>query len=212
MPTTSLGQPTSSTSAASKCSTEKRLLASPAWTMGRSKSAAAMLPLEKSLARSPVRRRPSLAFRRIPSEPSYPANLIISPGGTPKLPPALSIHWPHPRIFHSSSYISSAEAFFSSLPQSSEPLRIAVIGAGQSATEVLLDLHSRLNSIALPAGKKHVLDMIFRKGSLKPSDDSPFSNEIFDPACELPCMYSHCIRALTYVHSHRLHVWTAYSA
>ncbi|RPD66153.1 lysine/ornithine N-monooxygenase [Lentinus tigrinus ALCF2SS1-7] len=109
-------------------------------------------------------------------------NLIISPGGTPKLPPALSIHWPHPRIFHSSAYISSADSFFASIPQTSEPLRIAVIGAGQSATEVLLDLQSRLNTLALPAGKKHVLDMIFRKGSLKPSDDSPFSNEIFDPA------------------------------
>ncbi|KAI0721074.1 L-lysine 6-monooxygenase (NADPH-requiring)-domain-containing protein [Cerioporus squamosus] len=109
-------------------------------------------------------------------------NLIISPGGTPKLPPALSVHWPHPRIFHSSSYISSADAFFASISQTSEPLRIAVVGAGQSATEVLLDLHSRLNSLSLPPGKKHVLDMIFRKGSLKPSDDSPFSNEIFDPA------------------------------
>ncbi|TFK91048.1 lysine/ornithine N-monooxygenase [Polyporus arcularius HHB13444] len=109
-------------------------------------------------------------------------NLIISPGGSPKLPPALSVHWPHPRIFHSSSYISSADAFFASISQTSEPLRIAVVGAGQSATEVLLDLQSRLNALPLPSGKKHVLDMIFRKGSLKPSDDSPFSNEIFDPA------------------------------
>ncbi|KAI0748140.1 L-lysine 6-monooxygenase (NADPH-requiring)-domain-containing protein [Daedaleopsis nitida] len=109
-------------------------------------------------------------------------NLIVSPGGTPKLPPALTVHWPHPRIFHSSSYISSADTFFSSLPGSSEPLRIAVIGAGQSATEVLLDLHGRLNALPVSGGRKHELDMIFRKGSLKPSDDSPFSNEIFDPA------------------------------
>ncbi len=109
----------------------------------------------------------------------------MSPGGTPKLPPALAAHWPHPRIYHSASYISSAEAFFSSVASTSDPLRIAVIGAGQSATEVLLDLHSRLNALPTSNGRKHELDMIFRKGSLKPSDDSPFSNEIFDPACKL---------------------------
>ncbi|PIL24011.1 hypothetical protein GSI_13762 [Ganoderma sinense ZZ0214-1] len=108
-------------------------------------------------------------------------NIILSPGGSPKLPPALSILAPHPRIIHSASYISSADTFFSSLPSSTEPLRIAVIGAGQSSTEVLLDLHNRLNTLPISDGKKHELDMIFRKGSLKPSDDTPFSNEIFDP-------------------------------
>ena len=109
---------------------------------------------------------------------------MISPGCSPKLPPALAIHYPHPRVVHSSGYIPAAEAFFSSLPRNSEPLRIAVIGAGQSSTEVLLDLHSRLNALYVSDGRKHQLDMIFRKGSLKPSDDTPFSNEIFDPACK----------------------------
>ncbi|KAI1795864.1 L-lysine 6-monooxygenase (NADPH-requiring)-domain-containing protein [Ganoderma leucocontextum] len=108
-------------------------------------------------------------------------NIILSPGGSPKLPPALSVLSPHPRIIHSASYISSADAFFSSLRSTSQPLRIAVIGAGQSSTEVLLDLHNRLNSLPISGGNKHELDMIFRKGSLKPSDDTPFSNEIFDP-------------------------------
>ena len=46
---------------------------------------------------------------------------------------------------------------------------------------MLLDLHNRLNTLPTSNGKKHELDMIFRKGSLKPSDDTPFSNEIFDP-------------------------------
>ncbi|KAI0362120.1 lysine/ornithine N-monooxygenase [Trametes cingulata] len=109
-------------------------------------------------------------------------NLILSPGGTPKLPPALSVIAPHPRVIHSAYYLSAVEEFFASIPQSSEPLRIAVIGAGQSSTEVLLDLHSRLSSLPVSGGRKHELDMIFRKGSLKPSDDTPFSNEIFDPA------------------------------
>ncbi|TBU35962.1 L-lysine 6-monooxygenase (NADPH-requiring)-domain-containing protein [Dichomitus squalens] len=109
-------------------------------------------------------------------------SIILSPGGSPKLPPALSVLWPHPRIVHTSSYISSADGFFSTLPHTSEPLRIAVIGAGQSSTEIILDLHSRLNAVPISGGRKHELDMIFRKGSLKPSDDSPFSNEIFDPS------------------------------
>ena len=113
-------------------------------------------------------------------------NIIISPGGTPKLPPALAAVAPHPRVIHSAYYLSAVDKFFASIPQNGEPLRIAVIGAGQSSTEVLLDLHSRLNSLSVTGGRKHQLDMIFRRGSLKPSDDTPFSNEIFDPASELP--------------------------
>ncbi|KAH9901402.1 L-lysine 6-monooxygenase (NADPH-requiring)-domain-containing protein [Cubamyces lactineus] len=109
-------------------------------------------------------------------------NIIISPGGTPKLPPALTAVAPHPRIIHSAYYLSAVDKFFASIPQNGEPLRIAVIGAGQSSTEVLLDLHSRLNALSVTSGRKHQLDMIFRRGSLKPSDDTPFSNEIFDPA------------------------------
>ncbi|KAL1947917.1 hypothetical protein VTO73DRAFT_13641 [Trametes versicolor] len=108
-------------------------------------------------------------------------NIILSPGGTPKLPPALAVIAPHPRVIHSAHYLSAVDAFFASLPQTSEPLRIAVIGAGQSSTEVLLDLYNRLNALPACSGGKHELDMIFRKGSLKPSDDTPFSNEIFDP-------------------------------
>ncbi|CDO68275.1 hypothetical protein BN946_scf184799.g2 [Trametes cinnabarina] len=109
-------------------------------------------------------------------------NIILSPGGTPKLPPALSVVAPHPRIIHSAYYLSAVEDFFASVPHDGKPLRIAVIGAGQSSTEVLMDLHSRLNTLPVSGGRKHELEMIFRKGSLKPSDDTPFSNEIFDPA------------------------------
>ncbi|KAI0831322.1 lysine/ornithine N-monooxygenase [Trametes gibbosa] len=108
-------------------------------------------------------------------------NIILSPGGTPKFPPALSVLAPHPRIIHSAYYLSAVDKFFASISQSSKPLRIAVIGAGQSSTEVLLDLYTRLNSRTVPSDCKHELEMIFRKGSLKPSDDTPFSNEIFDP-------------------------------
>jgi len=64
------------------------------------------------------------------------------------------------------------------------PLRIAVLGSGQSAAEVLLDLHQRLTGMGVDAGQAHDLHLIIRGGSLKPSDDSPFVNEIFNPECE----------------------------
>lgn len=70
------------------------------------------------------------------------------------------------------------------LLRQSRPLRIAVVGSGQSAAEVTLNLRERLS------GTCHEIDMIMRRGSLKPSDDSPFANEIFDPACES------CLRSL----------------
>ncbi|KAH9812412.1 L-ornithine-N-5-monooxygenase-like protein [Melampsora americana] len=56
-------------------------------------------------------------------------------------------------------------------------LRIAVIGGGQSAAETLLDTFNRLNKIKLDSE----IDLVIRKGHLHPSDDSAFSNEIFDP-------------------------------
>ena len=45
-----------------------------------------------------------------------------------------------------------------------------------------MDVRNRLASV--PTQGRHVVEMLIRKGSLKPSDDSPFANEIFDPACE----------------------------
>lgn len=134
-------------------------------------------------------------------------NIIMSPGGKAKMPPTLSLltHDSHPRIIHSSAYVTSIGSLLSTLttslsafpsPSSSSgpvvstttrPLRVAVVGCGQSATEVLLDLHARLSEIKIVGSEKgvrHELEMLFRKGSLKPSDDSPFANEIFDPDCQ----------------------------
>ena len=112
-----------------------------------------------------------------------PENLVISPGGRARIPAALSPVLPHPQIIHSSVYATSVGAILSRVAIRSQPLRIAVIGAGQSGAEVLMDLYERLADIAPGSqGGRHQLDLIFRKGSLKPSDDSPFANEIFDPA------------------------------
>lgn len=89
----------------------------------------------------------------------------------------------HPRVIHSSSYCTSIPKILESIADisKSRPLRVAVIGSGQSAAEVTMDLRSRLNDVTCARGH-HQVDMLIRKGSLKPSDDSPFANEIFDPA------------------------------
>ncbi|KAH6918510.1 lysine/ornithine N-monooxygenase [Coprinopsis sp. MPI-PUGE-AT-0042] len=107
-------------------------------------------------------------------------DLIISPGGTPRTPDFLQPFLSHPRVSHSSSYALRIADMLRSLSRLSRPLRVAVIGSGQSAAEVTMDVRNRLASV--PADGRHVVDMLIRKGSLKPSDDSPFANEIFDPA------------------------------
>lgn len=135
--------------------------------------------------------------------------IIVAPGGTPRVPKLITPYTPHPRITHTSQYVQRAsdilKAAVASTGASRSPsptgsasshtsalttaraLRIAVLGSGQSSAEVLLDLRSRLAGIAIdgaPTGSGHQLDLIIRKGSLKPSDDSPFANEIFDPECK----------------------------
>jgi L-ornithine N5-oxygenase len=54
-----------------------------------------------------------------------------------------------------------------------KPMRIAIIGGGQSAAEAFIDLNDSFPSVQV--------DMILRGSALKPADDSPFVNEIFSP-------------------------------
>ncbi|KAG5342804.1 hypothetical protein C0989_008754 [Termitomyces sp. Mn162] len=109
-------------------------------------------------------------------------DVIISPGGNAQIPDSLSPISEHPFVIHSSVYATSIDLVLESFRTSSNrPLHIAVIGSGQSAAEVTLDLRDRLSTIT--SMYNHEIDMIVRKGSLKPSDDSPFVNEIFDPSC-----------------------------
>ncbi|KAG9107654.1 hypothetical protein FRC07_008599 [Ceratobasidium sp. 392] len=132
--------------------------------------------------------------------------LIVAPGGTARMPKLIAPYATHPRITHTSAYVQRASdilrAAVAATGSSRSPsptgshssaqngltatraLRIAVLGSGQSSAEVLLDLRSRLTDIAIDgetSNTGHQLDLIIRKGSLKPSDDSPFANEIFDP-------------------------------
>ncbi|KAA8904496.1 L-lysine 6-monooxygenase (NADPH-requiring)-domain-containing protein [Sphaerosporella brunnea] len=94
-------------------------------------------------------------------------NVVIAIGGRPKLPASIT---PHPRIIHSSQYSTTIPSL---LTDPAMPYRIAVVGAGQSSAEIFNDLHARF-----PAAKTQ---LFIRQHALKPSDDSPFVNEIFDP-------------------------------
>lgn len=110
------------------------------------------------------------------------------------MPPAVSMASPHLKIIHSSTYSSSIHSILSSIASSRTasaqlPVKIAVVGGGQSGVEVTIDLRSKLvDLLPLPPNEdgtpaRHEIDLIVSGGSLKPSDDSPSSNEIFDPAC-----------------------------
>lgn len=95
-------------------------------------------------------------------------NLVIGVGGEPQVPAAFD-GWRDARVLHSSRYLDRV----ATIDAASAPRRIAVVGGGQSAAEVFMDLVRRF-----PGSQ---VSMVMRGGALKPSDDSPFVNEIFSP-------------------------------
>jgi len=126
------------------------------------------------------------------------------------MPSAVGRISPHYKIIHSSVYSTSIHSILSSIALSRNataelshhPVKVAVIGGGQSAAEVVIDLRPKLQDVLAslrnedrnPA--RHEIDLIISRGSLKPSDDSPFSNEIFDPTCARVNIYPPNIRLI----------------
>jgi L-ornithine N5-monooxygenase len=96
---------------------------------------------------------------------------VLAVGGRPKIPQPFLALAGNRRAFHSSTYLPSIAAL--GLPDA-PATRIAVIGRGQSAAEIALDLHNRFSHARI--------DMITRGFALRPADDTPFANEIFNPA------------------------------
>ncbi|WP_369986949.1 lysine N(6)-hydroxylase/L-ornithine N(5)-oxygenase family protein [Pseudomonas xanthosomatis] len=97
-------------------------------------------------------------------------SVVVGSGGTPKIPEAFRAFKGDPRVFHHSQYLSALQK----LPcNQGKPMRIAVVGSGQSAAEAFIDLNDSYPSVKV--------DMILRASALKPADDSPFVNEIFAP-------------------------------
>ncbi|EXJ88438.1 L-ornithine N5-oxygenase [Capronia coronata CBS 617.96] len=95
-------------------------------------------------------------------------NVVIAAGGRPARPAIFPAY--HERILHSSEYQTRIAQI---LPDKDKAYNIAIVGAGQSGAEVFNDLHSRYPNAATR--------LIFRDTALRPSDDSPFVNEVFNP-------------------------------
>ena len=95
-------------------------------------------------------------------------NLVMGVGGEPQVPAAFR-GWHDARVVHSSGYLDRIAEY----RDDTAPRRIAVVGGGQSAAEVFMDMVKRFAAAEVA--------MVMRGGALKPSDDSPFVNEIFSP-------------------------------
>ncbi|KAK7202774.1 L-lysine 6-monooxygenase (NADPH-requiring)-domain-containing protein [Myxozyma melibiosi] len=124
----------------------------------------------------------------------YARNVIVCTGGQPKVPgffPKIS-RGPitstggrsgalsedsdnslNSLMFHSSSFMYVMPRLVAHANKG--PIRIAVIGAGQSAAEIAMHLISNLP-------ESSAVDMIFSSRALRPADDTPFVNEIFNPS------------------------------
>jgi L-ornithine N5-oxygenase len=97
-------------------------------------------------------------------------SVVVSAGGTPRIPDAFKVLKDDARVFHHSQYL----ARMANQPcGSGQPMNIAIIGGGQSAAEAFIDLNDSFPSVQV--------DMILRGSALKPADDSPFVNEVFSP-------------------------------
>lgn len=96
-------------------------------------------------------------------------DLVLALGGRPAVPDVFAQVAQERCVVHSSTYLSTVKLM---LARSDKPLKVAVIGSGQSGAEIFYDL---VNDPHHPQ-----VDFIFRSHALKPSDDSPFVNEIFN--------------------------------
>ncbi|KAJ5730216.1 L-ornithine N(5)-monooxygenase [Penicillium malachiteum] len=93
--------------------------------------------------------------------------VVVALGGKAKMPPGFP---QDPRIMHSSKYCTILPNV---LKNPSANYKIAVVGSGQSAAEIFHDLQRRYPNSNTT--------LILRDTALRPSDDSPFVNEIFNP-------------------------------
>ncbi|EEH39220.2 L-ornithine 5-monooxygenase [Paracoccidioides lutzii Pb01] len=98
-------------------------------------------------------------------------HVVVASGGERAIPRELSNKPLPSTVIHSSVYLESEQKF---LREKGGSYRFAVVGGGQSAVEISEDMQSRYPNCKVT--------LITKASSLKPSDDSPFVNEIFDPS------------------------------
>ena len=93
-------------------------------------------------------------------------NVVIGTGLRPRLPIGVQ---PSARVWHSSEFLTRlSETELSDRPS------FVVVGAGQSAAEIVQHLHRRL-----PGATVHA---VFARYGYSPADDTPFANRVFDPS------------------------------
>ena len=117
-------------------------------------------------------------------------NVVVAVGGKPAFPPGVA---PHSRIVHSAHYMAALPSLLATpgTAAAAGPRRIAVVGGGQSAAEIFADLHARLAPPPGASMSAHTSTALFIRGAaLRPSDDSPFVNEIFDPGARIDALYA----------------------
>lgn len=95
-------------------------------------------------------------------------NVLFATGGQPSIP--RNFPSKHQRVIHSSQY---AKAVPQLLREREAPYNVAVIGAGQSAAEIFNNVKN-----LYPNSK---VWLVMRQEFLRPSDDSPFVNSVFNP-------------------------------
>lgn len=93
-------------------------------------------------------------------------NVVVATGLVPRLPDGVE---PSIRVWHSSELLHRLGA----LPET-RAFRFAVVGAGQSAAEVVAHLHGRFRRAEIYA--------VLPRYGYSPADDTPFANGVFDPS------------------------------
>ena len=89
-------------------------------------------------------------------------NVVIAIGGAAKIPAEFAPKLYNTRVIHSSTFAHNTPVI---LPNRDAPYNIAVVGGGQSAVEIYVELQNRY-----PNSKT---TLFIRQAALKPSDDSP---------------------------------------
>ncbi|KAJ6786392.1 hypothetical protein PWT90_03362 [Aphanocladium album] len=95
-------------------------------------------------------------------------NVLLATGGRPSFPKSFPVK--HPRILHSSQYAYMVPKI---LTDKNAAYKVVVVGAGQSAAEIFHNIQNLYPN-------SHT-QLVMRQEFLKPSDDSPFVNSIFNP-------------------------------
>jgi L-ornithine N5-monooxygenase len=93
-------------------------------------------------------------------------NVVVATGLAPSLPPEARLG---ARVWHNLDLLERVET----LPETPAPRRFVVVGAGQSAAEVVEFLHRRFPTAEVCS--------VFARWGYTPSDDTPYANRIFDP-------------------------------